>query len=305
MFDTAWHHWAVTFPLGATDIAAAQFYLDGVAIASTGNTANLETTVGSDGAVIGALPLAGDPSGGFLHMNGAIDDVRVYSRALSAAAITQLYAYNGSTSTVPAPTATPGTGVAAFGFTANWNPSSGAEGYRIDVATDVSFTNFVAGFQNLDVANATAAAVSSLAANTVYYYRLRAYNSTLASDSSNTITVITTSSVVGTPTAIVATGITSSYFTANWNVVPGATTYRLDISTSSGFAGGSFVNGYHDLDIGNQLHFTATALPASTTFYYRIRAVSGLETGAVSNVISVTTGPSSGNQPQLNIHLPL
>src|SRR5690606_30058087 len=42
------------------------------------------------------------------------------------------------------------------------------------------------------------------------------------------------------PTATSASSVGSSSFTANWNSVSGATSYRLDVSTSSGF--GSYVS---------------------------------------------------------------
>ena len=36
---------------------------------------------------------------------------------------------------------------------ANWEASNGADGYKLDVATDIAFTSFVAGYQNKDVGN--------------------------------------------------------------------------------------------------------------------------------------------------------
>src|SRR5438876_108782 len=79
----------------------------------------------------------------------------------------------------PTPTATPGQTPAAptaSSFTANWRSVSGATGYRLDVATDSSFVNYVPGYQDLDAGNTTSYNVTGLAANTIYYYRVRAYN---------------------------------------------------------------------------------------------------------------------------------
>src|ERR1700751_3149091 len=53
------------------------------------------------------------------------------------------------------PVANPATFVASNSFTANWSHVSGATGYRLDVATDSLFTNYVTGYQNLNVGNAT------------------------------------------------------------------------------------------------------------------------------------------------------
>ena len=61
-------------------------------------------------------------------------------------------------------------------FTANWKSVSGATGYRLDVATDPPFANYVPGYHDLDVGNVTTKNVTGLAANTFYYYRVRAFN---------------------------------------------------------------------------------------------------------------------------------
>ena len=76
-------------------------------------------------------------------------------------------------------------------FTANWRSVNGATGYRFDVATDSSFTNYVPGYQDLDVGNVTSKNVTGLAARTIYYYRVRAYNGNGTSPNSNVVQVKT------------------------------------------------------------------------------------------------------------------
>ena len=93
--------------------------------------------------------------------------------------------------TPAAPRALKATNVTATSFTANWQGVSGATGYRLDVATDSSFTNFVPGYQDLDVGNVTSKNVTGLAARTIYYYRVRAYNSNGTSPNSNVVQVKT------------------------------------------------------------------------------------------------------------------
>ena len=93
--------------------------------------------------------------------------------------------------TPAAPRALKATNVTATSFTANWRGVSGATGYRLDVATDSSFTNFVPGYQDLDVGNVTTKNVTGLAARTIYYYRVRAYNSNGTSPNSNVVQVKT------------------------------------------------------------------------------------------------------------------
>src|SRR5437899_677670 len=79
--------------------------------------------------------------------------------------------------------------VTATSFTAKWHSVSRATGYRLDVATDSSFVNYVPGYQDLDVGNVTSYNVTGLTANTNYYYRLRAYNAGGTSPNSNVIHV--------------------------------------------------------------------------------------------------------------------
>jgi len=96
-----------------------------------------------------------------------------------------------SSGTPSAPVANPATFVASHSFRANWRSVNGATGYRLDVATNNSFTNYVAGYQNLNVGNALSRSVAGLSASTTYYYRVRAYNGNGTSGNSNVVSVTT------------------------------------------------------------------------------------------------------------------
>jgi phosphodiesterase/alkaline phosphatase D-like protein len=188
-----------------------------------------------------------------------------------------------------APVATSASNTTQSSFQANWNATSGATGYRLDVSTSSRFTSFVAGYNNIDAGNNTLFTVSGLSSKTTYYYRVRAYNTGGTSANSNRITVTTLSSL-GIPVAISATNITTTGFTANWGQASGASGYYLDVATNSTFS--TYVKNYKNKNVGNVLTAAVTGLSAGRTYYYRVRAYNAAETSASSNFITVTTPAS-------------
>jgi len=188
-----------------------------------------------------------------------------------------------------APVATAATLLTPSGFNANWNSSSGAAGYRLDVSTSSRFSGFVAGYDNKEVGNTTTFALTGLSSKTTYYYRVRAYNTGGTSASSNRITVTTLSSL-GVPDAVAATNTSATGFSANWNAAAGASGYYLDVATNSTFS--KYVTGYKNLKLGNVTSAAITGLAAGKIYYYRVRAYNATETSANSYTITVTTPAS-------------
>ena len=136
-----------------------------------------------------------------------------YSKFANFYSQIQQYIYSA---TLSSPVANPATFVASHSFRANWRSVSGATGYRLDVATNNSFTNYVAGYQNLNVGNALSRSVTGLSASTTYYYRVRAYNGNGTSGNSNVVHV-TTLSPTGPPVAITNPATLIASFSAKLN----------------------------------------------------------------------------------------
>jgi hypothetical protein len=96
----------------------------------------------------------------------------------------------------PAPIAGSPTNLTSNSFVAHWNSSAGATGYRLDVSTNNSFSNFVSGYQNLDVGNSLGLSITGLSSVSNYYYRVRAYNPGGTSSHSNVVLASTTGPMI-------------------------------------------------------------------------------------------------------------
>ncbi|PKL83212.1 MAG: hypothetical protein CVV24_06055 [Ignavibacteriae bacterium HGW-Ignavibacteriae-3] len=126
----------------------------------------------------------------------------------------------GGSSTAPAAAAAvAATSITQTGFMANWNSSSGATGYFLDVSTSSSFSSYLSGYENKNVGNVLNFNVTNLNINTTYYYRVRASNSFGTSVNSNTISVSTLAQI----TFVQFKGISDA-------VIKSAGTYTIDLS---------------------------------------------------------------------------
>jgi phosphodiesterase/alkaline phosphatase D-like protein len=285
----------LTAPMAPTASAATN-------VTSTGFTANWSLVAGATGYNLDVATDASftSPVSGYNNLSvGAVLTYAVTGLASNTPYYYRVRATNaGGTSgnsntinptTAPAPpTTTAATNIASTSFTANWNASTGATGYRLDVSTDSLFGGgFVSGYNNLSVTG-TSQSVTGLSGSTRYHYRVRAVNGSLVSDNSNTTSLTTLPNAPGIPTATAATSVTTTSFTANWTSVSGATGYQLDVATDNGFS--SFVSGYNNLAVAG-ISQSVTGLSAGTPYYYRVRAVNPGGPSGNSNTITVTTIP--------------
>ena len=193
------------------------------------------------------------------------------------------------TTTAPvAPTATDANNFTCTSFSANWGAVSGATQYFLDVAYDVAFTNIVTANSNIynsfNVSTATTYNITGLAANTIYYYRVRAGNGCDTSLASNTITVSSTSPVA--PTATDPNNFSCTSFNANWGAVTGATQYILEVATNANF--NPNITAYDTLNVGNVTTYIISSL-SSGTYFYRVTATNGCSNSNPSNTITVSS----------------
>ncbi|MDP4265903.1 MAG: T9SS type A sorting domain-containing protein [Bacteroidota bacterium] len=94
-----------------------------------------------------------------------------------------------------------------------------------------------------------------------------------------------------------ATGISDLQFTANWNAVPGVTSYYLDVATDSNFT--NIVTGFNNLNVGNVTSYIVRGISSGITYYYRVKGPVTC-TGATYDYISVTTCTTPSISAQAN-----
>jgi len=250
------------------------------------NSSEVTQTSGNTGGVMPALSIP-----------NAIQPDTTYYYRIRANANGGIFSGNSATQTVtttafPAPQAGAATNITVSSFTANWNPAPGATGYSIDISLTPDFGNLVANGLSFGDSNTTSVDTSSLNTSyyswffqpltlqpgTTYYYRIYA-NGPNSSFSSASATQTITTAAFPYPTLDAATNITSSSFTANWETVPGATGYSLDVSTTADFGNlviqGRFLDGGDTqsadiLTINDQ--WSSVIIQPSTTYYYRVYA---------------------------------
>ncbi|NJL11700.1 MAG: hypothetical protein HC913_00855 [Microscillaceae bacterium] len=132
----------------------------------------------------------------------------------------------------PAPTNLSTGSVGENAFTLNWDIVPGATGYRVDVANDDEFLNFIPDFQDLAVATNTLE-ITGLSPNTEYFIRLRSESTCGLSIDSEVLAQFTTTLP---PANVVGSNPTINGFTVSWPPVAGAITYTVLVSTSPDFS---------------------------------------------------------------------
>ena len=119
------------------------------------------------------------------------------------------------------------------------------------------------------------------------------YTLTAVSDVNCTGTSYTGSAVITVnypPSAPVSSAfgiLGETSFRAHWQSVANATSYRLDVSTNSGFS--SYVSGYQDRNVGDVTQYDVEGLTTGTIYYYRVRVVTDCGTSSNSETQTAFT----------------
>lgn len=128
------------------------------------------------------------------------------------------------------------TNIKADRFTAHWNTVPNATSYLISVygKNDNGDIEYAGIYNRFNAGNVTELEITGLTPLTKYYYAVYAFDGTFSSKASNEIEVTTSEPTLNflSVTALDATNVTETSFTANWEKLIDANNYTLTVYTS-------------------------------------------------------------------------
>jgi hypothetical protein len=165
-------------------------------------------------------------------------------------------------------------------LSASFTRSNGATSYELLLATRSDFV----GGSSIHT-SATSLKIPSLSPGVNYYLQVRAKDSSYTTAWSRSRSIHTT---VAVPSGVGISNITSASFSAAWSKVTGSSKYEARLSESSSMSG-SISKPSMSTSI------SLSALKASTTYYFQVRAFDGLRWTAWSPQKSVMTSTKTVN----------
>jgi len=181
--------------------------------------------------------------------------------------------------------------------TLQWSASTGATSYAVQVSTSSSFSPVI--FTQSGITDVQVTVSTALSTSTVYYWRANATNAsgTSAWSSYRSFTTQATAApsapVLSSP-ANGATGVATTP-TLVWNASTGATSYGVQVSTSSSFSPVVFTQS----GITSTQVTVSTVLSSSTLYYWRANATNASGTSSWSSYYSFTTASGGGGVPTI------
>ena len=181
------------------------------------------------------------------------------------------------------PVATAASNIICSGFTANWNASTNATNYFIDVALDAGFSSIVDN--NVSVGNATSFGVTGLTSSTNYYYQVRAQDACGTSTSSNIIGPVTTSSFSTLSyTSNTVTYCAGQAITGNTPIISGG-------GSATGYSAPSLPAGLSISPTTGVISGTPTAIAGAAQTSFTVTATTTCGGNATDNVL-ITISPA-------------
>jgi fibronectin type 3 domain-containing protein len=183
-----------------------------------------------------------------------------------------------ATTLVETPTGVVATAVSPSEIDLSWNVVTGATGYVVRRATTIGGPYSIVGTPTSASFND-----SGLAPATPYYYTLTA---SIGAETSAPSAPVSATTLLSTPTGLIATGVSFSQIALSWNAVGGATGYVVQRATTSG-------GPYTTVGQSASASFDSGGLASATTYYYVVEATAGAVTSPASAEVSAMTLPAA------------
>jgi titin len=206
--------------------------------------------------------------------------VRAYN-AGSYSAFSNIINATTLNSSINPPGSLTATAVSAQQINLTWSDNSSNElGFRIERSADGVIFNEI----SLVGANITAYQNYGLLDNTLYYYRIKAYNASETSSYSNIVNVTTPQSIPNAPSALIVSSINVDEINISWSD---------NSNNETGFKIERSSDGVTFTEIGsvtaNLKTYQNSGLVENTRYYYRVRAYNGSGNSAYSNIVDAVT----------------
>lgn len=159
----------------------------------------------------------------------------------------------------------------------SWSSVDNATGYNVQMSASSSFTS-----PTNSVSATAGASIGGLTAGNTYYFRVQPINGNTTGSWSNTASATTRS--LATPVGKVVANANGTTNVFSWGAISGATNYRVQRGTSSGFGSGTYTE-YSQTATSK----TFTDEVPGVTHYYRVIATATGDTSDPSTPVTMTT----------------
>ena len=187
----------------------------------------------------------------------------------------------------------------------NWTDNANNEtgGFKVErkLSTAATYTEITSAVPPSSPVTATGGTIAytdaTLAPNTTYNYRVRAYNGGGNSAFSNVITVTTLPTPPAAPTSLAASTISNSQIDLSWmDNSTDESNFVIERSIDNFFTTQATINASAVSGTGTR-NFSNTGLAGGTLYYYRVKAINAGGSSAYTLIVSIATLPDPPAAP--------
>lgn len=174
----------------------------------------------------------------------------------------------------------------------SWDSSTSANEYIVEISSNPNFSSII---DSKTTGSTSATFNTGISQDSTYYVRVSASNQSCGEGLKSTAISVTTSSAAPSSVSNIQTSDCNYSgsdfgFTLSWSQAENATSYEVNLSTSSSFS--SFVEGFDTSHSTTANSVIFSNLSGGTQYYFRIKPKNKDSEGAYSTVDNITTLPN-------------